>query len=115
MYRLVNIKNGMPNTDYAIFLLEKEISFAKAEGNNVLVFIHGYGSKGYGGAIKIEVEKKLQHLKKEKKICTYVCGDKWSDNYEDVQRIYKYAPELSINNQVSNINSGVTVVLCFEK
>ncbi len=115
MYRLVNLKDGMPNTDYAVFLLEKEIQFAKAEDCNVLVFIHGYGSKGYGGAIKLEAEKKLQQLKKEKKIATYVCGDRWSDRVEDVQRIYRYAPELMINNQVSTINSGVTVVLVDEK
>ena len=114
MYKLINIKEGMPNTDYAVFLLEKEIEYAKKEGSKVLVFIHGYGSKGYGGSIKKEVDKKLKQLKKHRKIVDYVVGNAWAETSEAVQKIYKYAPELSINNQVSNINSGVTVVLVNE-
>ena len=111
MYRICNIKEGMPNTDYAIFLLEKEIEYAKAEDVRVLVFIHGYGSSGYGGAIKQEVDKKLSLMQRQKKIVCYVRGDRWAESSDDVKEIYKYAPELSINNQVANINSGVTVVL----
>ncbi len=113
MYRLVNIKEGMPNADYAVYLLEKEIDYAKAEGTRVLVFVHGYGSSGHGGAIKEKVDRRLAALKKEKKIVCYVRGDRWAEYSSDVQEIYKYAPELSINNQVSNINSGVTVVLVY--
>ena len=111
MYKLINIKQGMPNTDYAIFLLEKEIEFAKAEGIRVLVFIHGYGSSGYGGKIKHSVAEILQKYKKNKKIITFVAGDKWSDLNEDVKEILKIAPELQISSQIRNINSGVTVVL----
>lgn len=114
MYRIVNIKQGMPNCDYAVFVMEKEIEFAKKEGCRVLVFIHGYGSKGYGGAIKKEVDTKLRELKKYKKIIDYVTGDKWTDTSDTVKLIYKYAPELSISDQVSGINSGVTVVLIYE-
>jgi len=113
LYRLVNLKDGMPNTDYAIYLMEKEISFAKAEGSHVIVFIHGYGSSGHGGAIKTEVDRRLSQLKKDKKIISYVRGDRWMEDSDDVREIYKYAPELSINSQVSGINSGVTVVLVY--
>ncbi len=113
MYRLVNIKQGMPYCDYAIYLMEKEIEYAKAEGNRVLVFVHGYGSKGYGGVIKHEVEHRLNLLKKNNKIVTYVCGDKWGETNEDKIEICKVAPELNVSNQVTNINSGVTVVLVY--
>ena len=111
MYKLVNIKEGMPNTDYAIFLLEKEIEFAKKEGTKVIVFVHGYGSKGYGGLIKKEVELKLVELKRKKKIKTFVLGEHWTQTSEDVKLICEASPELIISDQVRNINSGVSIVL----
>ncbi len=111
MYKLVNIKKGFPDSDYAVFLLEKEIEYSKMEGVKVLVFIHGYGSKGYGGEIKKKVAIRLKELKHKKKIVTFVSGDSWTETNPDVKEIYKVAPELSISNQVSGINSGVTVVL----
>ncbi len=114
MYKLVNIKEGMPTSDYAIFLLEKEVEFAKCEGINVLVFIHGYGSKGYGGVIKKEVANKLMELKKKKKIVTYVLGEHWASINDDVKLICKYAPELTVSSQVANVNNGVSVVLVSE-
>ena len=111
MYKLVNIKEGMPNSDYAVYLLEKEIEFAKKEGTRVIVFVHGYGSKGYGDVIKSEVDNALQNLKRKKQITTFVAGDKWSDTSDDVKLICSISPELTISSQVRNINSGVTIVL----
>ena len=111
MYKLVNIKEGMPNTDYAIYLLEKEIEFAKKEGTKVIVFVHGYGSKGYGGLIKKEVELKLNELKKKKVIKTFVLGEYWTQTSGDVKLICDASPELIISDQVRNINSGVSIVL----
>ena len=111
MYKLVSIKEGFPDSDYAIFLMEKVIEYAKKEGVYVLVFIHGYGSHGLGGVIKRRVKSTLNALKKSKKIATFVLGENWSSINEDVREICKYAPELAISNQVSNINSGVSIVL----
>ena len=93
MYKLVSIKEGYPDSDYAIYLMEKEIEFAKAEGIKVLVFIHGYGSHGVGGVIKKKVMQSLLHLKKSKKIINFVLGENWSTISEDVKEICKYAPE----------------------
>ena len=114
MYKLISIKEGFPDSDYAIFLMEKEIEYAKAEGIKVLVFIHGYGSHGLGGVIKRKVKSTLASLKKSKKINTYVLGENWAEINEDVKKICKHAPELAISNQVSGINSGVSVVLVNE-
>ena len=111
MYKIVNIKKDFPDSEYAIFLMEKEIEFAKKEGINVVVFVHGYGSSGNGGKIKKEVENRLLKLKKENIIKTFVAGDRWSDTSNDVKLICDVAPELSISSQVRNINSGVTIVL----
>jgi len=113
MYKLVNIKKGFPDSEYAIFLLEKEIEYSKKEGNRVLVFIHGYGSKGYGGEIKRKVEVKLKEMKNKKQIITFVSGDCWSQTNADVVEICNIAPELAISSQVAGINSGVTIVLTY--
>ncbi|MBQ4558284.1 MAG: hypothetical protein IJA61_02770 [Clostridia bacterium] len=111
MYKIVNIKEGFPDSQYATFLLEREIDYAKKEGVKVLVFVHGYGSHGVGGVIKQKVKSKLNELKKKSVIECYILGENWSDLSEDVQKIYKYAPELSVSSQLIGINSGVSVVL----
>ena len=47
MVKLVNIKEDMPNVDYAIFLCDKAIEEAKQLGYRVIIVIHGYGSNGF--------------------------------------------------------------------
>ena len=41
MIRVVNIKEGNPNRDYAMYLLDMEIKYSKAVGSRVIVVIHG--------------------------------------------------------------------------
>lgn len=108
--KTINIKKDHPTSDYAIFKLEKEIEYCKAEGHRVLLVIHGYGSHGVGGEIKQRTKELLESLKKSKKIVDYICGQDWSETNPLVKKIYELAPELLISSQVRSINSGVTVV-----
>ena len=49
MIRVINVKEGNPNVDYALFLIDEEIKYSNAVGNKVVIIIHGYGSHGKGG------------------------------------------------------------------
>ena len=111
MFRIVNIKEDNPNVDYAMYLLDEEIKYSKGVGNRVILVIHGHGSHGQGGLIRQEIRKYLPILKKKKVIADFVFGDNWGDLNESKKRICEIAPELIINSNVRNINSGVSVVL----
>lgn len=109
--RVINIKEDNPNVDYALFLIDEEIRYSKAIGNRVVIIIHGYGSHGKGGAIKQGVKNYLPQLKKSGMIKTYVFGENWGNTNLDVKEIEKISPEIILNENLSSINSGVSVIL----
>ncbi len=113
MLKVINIKEHYPNSDYAVWLMEQAISDAKSEGIRVLVVVHGYGSHGKGGTIKMCAMQKLKILRKQGVIRAFVPGDNWCDTNEDKLLINSLCPETIISTDIGNLNSGVTVVLVY--
>ena len=114
MMRTINIKEDNPNSDYAMYLLDQEIKYSKAVGNRVIVVIHGYGSHGKGGVIKQKLKEYLPNLKKNKIIEDYVLGENWGELNEVKQKICKISPDVILHENLSGINSGVSVVLLYD-
>ena len=111
MIRVVNIKEDMPNVDYAIYLCDKAIDDAKIMGEKVIIVIHGYGSNGVGGLIKMALKQHLDILKKHKSIEEWVPGEKWCDSNPITMRISAKCPEVILNSNLQNLNSGVSVIM----
>ena len=108
--KLINIKEHMPNSDYAIHLLDEAIHDNKVMGEHVIIVVHGYGSHGVGGVIKNSVMQHLQKLRKEGKIINFVQGEHWGDSNDLKNQLCTLYPELILSSQLYNQNSGVTVV-----
>ena len=49
--RVINLEEGLPRVENAIFKLKLELSTLKRSGVKNVKIIHGYGSGGSGGAI----------------------------------------------------------------
>ena len=110
MLRVVNIKKDLPNCDYAVFMLDKEVDWSKKEDVNVLVVIHGYGSKGVGGLIKKAVKEELKNLKAKKEIIDYCSGEQFGATSELKETLNRLYPETILNEHLQNLNSGISVV-----
>ena len=110
MLRVINIKKDLPNCDYAVVMLDKEIDWAKKEDINVLIVIHGYGSKGVGGLIKKAVLSELKILKAKKEIIDFSLGDHFGETSELKEKLNKLYPETILNEHLQNLNSGISVV-----
>jgi len=108
--KVINIKKDMPNSEYAIFLMEKEIDIQRAMGENVLLVIHGYGSSGEGGLIKREVKRDLERLKHFNKILDFIEGERCGETNETYKLMCSKFPELLISKDLGNLNSGVTII-----
>ena len=106
----INIKKDMPNADYAVFLIDKEIMLSDKTNINVIIAIHGYGSSGKGGVIKKDLHKYLNKMKTYNKIVDYIPGEMWSDLNEKVKEMQAKYPELILNSNLANFNNGVTVI-----
>lgn len=111
MTRVVNIKEDNPNSDYAMYLLDEEIKYSKATGNRVIIVIHGYGSHGVGGVIKMAIKEYLPRLKKNKVIVDYVFGENWGDTNETKNLICRISPDVIVNEHLLSPNSGISVIL----
>src|SRR5580700_4564403 len=60
--KTVNLKSDMPSVHEALQRLERELATARREGETLLKVVHGYGSTGAGGDIRIAVQKRLHEL-----------------------------------------------------
>lgn len=110
MIETLNIKEDLPPADIAVVNLEIEIERLKGSNIKAIKVIHGYGSHGVGGEIKRQLNIRLAELKKLGRILDYVPGEKFGEYYKQSDFILKNFPELLVDSDFFNYNSGITLV-----
>ncbi len=108
LIRFYNVEAGMPILDEARRLVMAEIKKAKREGARVLKVIHGYGSSGKGGALRIGLRKSFVLRKKEGVIKDFIPGDDFTIFNEHVLDLLAVAPGLRGDPDLGAANEGVT-------
>ncbi len=111
MIRRINIKDDHPPVDVAIARAIREIECSALQKDDFLKIIHGYGSGGVGGEIKKQLETELMILKKEKKIFDFIKGENFAKTHPLYERIVLSAPELILDPDLINLNSGITLII----
>ena len=109
--RTINLEQGMPTSDQAIKRLTYEIANSKSMGFDVLKIIHGYGSTGTGGKIRVEARRYLDRQVQQKKIKRYVAGENFTIFDEDTRSILAACGELRRDNDLERHNNGVSFIL----
>ncbi len=95
----------------ALQRLERELALARQEWLELLKIVHGYGSTGVGGDIRIAVQVRLRELVEEGRIRGCIFGEEWSKSGEDVWRLLQGKPELKSDADLGKRNQGITVVV----
>lgn len=106
----LNIKEGFPPSDVAVAELEIAIDAFKHTDTKLLKVIHGYGSHGVGGEIKKLAHQRLSLLKKQHKILDFIPGEMFGEFQKNTDFILEKFPELILDNDLKNYNSGITLV-----
>jgi hypothetical protein len=91
--------------------LDHELALARHEQQMLLKVIHGYGSTGAGGDIRIAVQRRLQELCEAGQIRGCIFGEKWSKADEITWKLLQVQPELKSDPHLGRGNRGITVVL----
>ena len=91
--------------------LDRELARARQERCSLLKVIHGYGSSGAGGDIRIAAQKRLQELVEAGQIRGCIFGENWSKTDELTWSLTKSQPELKSDPHLGRANPGITVVL----
>jgi len=100
----------MPVVSEALQRLEREIASARREKSSLLKVIHGYGSSGVGGDIRVAVQRRLHELVESGEIRGCIFGEDWSKSNEGTWRLLQVEPELKSDADLGRRNQGITIV-----
>ncbi|MGA9544239.1 MAG: hypothetical protein WBQ85_11765 [Candidatus Sulfotelmatobacter sp.] len=109
--KTVNLKSDMPLVREALQRLERELAFAHQEKAKLLKLVHGYGSSGAGGEIRIAVQKRLLELAQNGQIRGCIFGENWSKTDDAAWKLLQSYPELKSDSDLGHRNLGITIVL----
>jgi len=89
------------------------IAFAKARQDKcvALKLIHGYGSSGVGGGLRVGIRKSLRKRRKKGEIHNYVFGENWSIFDEVTRDILENHSALKRDNDLDRGNEGISIVV----
>jgi hypothetical protein len=111
LIKTVNLKIDMPLVHEALQRLESELALARQQRCTVLKLIHGYGSTGAGGDIRIAVQKRLYEMAQNGQIRACIYGENWSKSNEEAWKLLQEHPDLKNDSDVGRANRGITIVL----
>ena len=109
--KTVNLKAERPTVAEALARLERELALARQQGESVLKLIHGYGSTGAGGDIRIAVQARLREMAEGGHIRGCIFGEEWSKASEITWRLLQVQSALKDDADLGRRNQGITVVL----
>jgi len=107
----VNLEKGMPDSEAALNRLKLELMTLRRMGIDCVKVIHGYGSTGKGGAIKLKTRKYLRSLKSDGKIEYFCPGELFGPFEPDGRKIVELRPVLRNDSDWARSNDGVTIVI----
>ena len=110
-HRLVNLERGLPLVRQALDRLSLEIAAARSQGVRVLTLIHGYGSSGEGGAIKVAVRQQLAYLHHAGRIREVVAGESFEGRSGRGRQLLRRFPFLAAHRDLNRGNAGITLIV----
>ncbi|MCQ2458278.1 MAG: hypothetical protein MJ142_06070 [Clostridia bacterium] len=107
----INLESGMPTVDEALFRMNTELHTAKQRGCRAAKLIHGYGSSGTGGRIRIGVRKELEAMKKRRQIRDFIPGEEFGPFGYGGHPVPGSVPDMTKDPDYGNGNQGITIVI----
>jgi hypothetical protein len=109
--KTINVKSDLPSVNEALQRLEREIALARRDKSVVSKIIHGYGSSGVGGDIRIALQKRLHELAKAGEIRGCIFGEDWGKGDEATWKLLRDRPELKSDPHLGRRNQGISIVV----
>lgn len=107
----VNLKDGFPSVEQARTRLRSEIDMARSQALKVIKVIHGYGSHGVGGELRVALQSTLRTLARSGEISDCIYGENWRKSDERSWELLKRIPDLKNDSDLGRGNRGITIVL----
>ena len=101
----------MPTVQEALQRLARELAVARRDKVAMLKIVHGYGSSGIGGDIRIAMQKRLHALVEAGQIRVCIFGEDWSKTDDATWKLLQSQGELKGDSDLGRRNRGITVVV----
>ncbi len=109
--KVVNLEEGKPSVERARLRMEHELHEARRAGCKAVKLIHGYGSSGAGGALRVELQKALRHAAQSGAIRAFIAGEDWRVSDEATWELLKRFPEWKEDSDLGRNNRGISIVV----
>jgi hypothetical protein len=101
----------MPQVHQALQRMDRELALARHGKLTLLKLVHGYGSTGAGGDIRIAVQKRLLEMARSDQIRGCIFGEDWSKSDEQTWKLLQSHADLKSDSDLGRRNRGITIVL----
>ena len=107
---VINLESGMPVVDEAVSRMRLGIQQMRSSGVRVVKLIHGYGSTGTGGRIRVGVRSELDGMKRKKMIRDYISGEHFGPFDESSRKLVELNKNVAADPDYGRSNQGITIV-----
>jgi len=111
LIKIIDLEDGMPKVEEARLRMQRELQVARQQGYAAVKLIHGYGSSGVGGSLRIELQKDLQSLAGAGGVQVLIAGEDWRISHETTWELLKRYPEWKRDSDLGRTNKGISIVL----
>ncbi|MBZ5678880.1 MAG: hypothetical protein LAO24_02110 [Acidobacteriia bacterium] len=101
----------MPTVQTALQRLDRELTLARREELPILKLVHGYGSSGAGGDIRVAIQKRLHEMQENGEIRLCIFGEDWSKSNDQTWQLLQSRRDLRNDPDLGRRNQGITIVL----
>jgi hypothetical protein len=109
--RMANLEVGTPTVHEALGRLDQELAAARRDRCTIIKLVHGYGSTGVGGDIRMAVQGRLAEMARNDQIRSCIFGEYWSRSDEQTWKLLQARPELKGDHDLGRKNLGITIVV----
>lgn len=107
----MDLEEGMPTVEQARLRMQYELESARKAGLAVVKLIHGYGSSGRGGVLRVELQHELPKAAQEGSIRALIAGEDWRISDANTWELLKRFPELKKDPDLGRRNQGISIIV----
>jgi len=109
--KVVNLKADMPTVEQARSRLRTEISLARQQGYAGIKAIHGWGSHGVGGELRLALQATFSGMADGGEITGYIAGEDWRISNELTWKLLKRYTALKQDADLGKGNKGISIIV----
>lgn len=109
--KTINLEEGRPSVASASSRLLDQLRLAQQQDYAAMKVIHGYGSHGVGGELRIAIQGMLARMAQSGEVGAFVAGEDWRISDEVTWRLIQRHRELKQDRDLGKGNKGISIVV----